>query len=175
MIEPPVELVIGLGANLGADAAIVARFDDVARALAARGAVRASRVYRSAALTPGDPPFLNAALAVRLAAPWAPLEALAALQALEARHGRDRDREGRWGPRPLDLDVLLWGAQVLALPRLTVPHPRLHERAFALVPALELVGDVALPGRADSLGTLAAVAGPVLEPTGYVIAGGVAG
>lgn len=162
-------IVIGLGANRGDDAAIVARFDDVARSLAAYGRVRASRVYRSDALTAGDPPFLNAALAIDPFAPWEPLDALAVLQAIEARHGRDRASEGRWGPRPLDLDVLLWGARVIDLPRLTVPHPRLHERAFALVPALELVGDVALPGGTATLTALAAVAGPPLELTAYAL------
>ena len=136
-----IEVVIGLGANRGDDAAIVARFDDVARALAIHGAVRASAVYRSDALTPGDPPFLNAALAVRLSTPCAPRAFLVELQALEARHGRDRAREGRWGPRPLDLDVLLWGDAVLDEPTLTVPHPRLHERAFALCPLAELAPD----------------------------------
>lgn len=163
-------LVIGLGANLGTDAAIVARFVDVVAALAARGPTRTSRVYRSAALTAGDPDFLNAAVALTPTAPWSPLAVLAALHALEAGHGRVRAGARRWGPRPLDLDVLVWGDLELALPTLVVPHPRVHERSFALAPLIDLLGpDWVLPGRGVALGALAEVAGPPLAVTAYVL------
>ena len=73
---------------------------------------------------------------------------LAALLGIERRFGRLRDGEaGRWGPRTLDLDLLLHGDQVLELPGLSLPHPRLHERAFVLVPLAEIAADLVIPGR----------------------------
>jgi 2-amino-4-hydroxy-6-hydroxymethyldihydropteridine diphosphokinase len=66
---------------------------------------------------------------------------------IERRAGRDRDDDGpRWGPRILDLDLLLYGDAMLDLPGLRVPHPHLHERAFALVPLVEIAPDVVIPG-----------------------------
>jgi 2-amino-4-hydroxy-6-hydroxymethyldihydropteridine diphosphokinase len=129
-------VVVGLGSNMG---------DRVAhlRAAAAHiGAlapgVRASSVYESAPVGgPAQDDFLNAALLFD----WADdLHALLdALQRIERERGRDRALESRWGPRALDLDVL-WAEDVaIATPRLEIPHPRLHERAFALLPLLELV------------------------------------
>lgn len=72
-----------------------------------------------------DPPGVEAALAL-----------LNRLQALEAQYGRDRDREERWGPRSLDLDLLFWGDWRLEHPRLVLPHPRLHLRSFVMEPLL---------------------------------------
>ena len=68
------------------------------------------------------------------------------LLAIEREFGRDRSREQRWGPRRLDLDLLLYGERVLDVPGLQLPHPRLHERAFALVPLLEVAPDAWIPG-----------------------------
>ena len=67
-----------------------------------------------------------------------PLAFLTACQAVETRNGRDRSREVRWGPRTLDIDVLLWGEETLSLPGLTVPHPRMGGRRFVLEPLAEL-------------------------------------
>jgi 2-amino-4-hydroxy-6-hydroxymethyldihydropteridine diphosphokinase len=69
---------------------------------------------------------------------------LAAMQAIEARHGRERPY--RNAPRTLDLDLLLYGQRQLQCPRLTLPHPRLHERAFVLVPMLEIDPGLDAPG-----------------------------
>lgn len=161
-------VIVGMGANVGDDDAIVARFADVVAALAAWGPVRVSRVYRSPALTAGDPAFLNAAVAVEPALPPSQDELLDALQAIEARHGRVRERV--WGPRTLDLDVLVWGPRRIATARLTVPHPRAHERSFALRPLIDLLGDgTILPGMVASIGDLAADAGPAIEGTAYAI------
>lgn len=88
-------------------------------------------------------PFLNCCVRIRTT-----LDAVALLdetQATEAAFGRDRDREVRWGPRTLDIDVLLYGDETISTERLTVPHPRLHERAFVLVPLLEVMPGGALP------------------------------
>ncbi|QNJ18592.1 2-amino-4-hydroxy-6- hydroxymethyldihydropteridine diphosphokinase [Synechococcus sp. A18-25c] len=89
---------------------------------------------------PGQPMFCNAVLLIR-GVPGTPgLEAALALldrlQVLEAKYGRDRDREERWGPRSLDLDLLFWGDWRLEHPRLVLPHPRLHLRSFVMEPLL---------------------------------------
>jgi 2-amino-4-hydroxy-6-hydroxymethyldihydropteridine diphosphokinase len=110
-----------------------------------------SPVYRSAAVGPGEQPdYLNAAVALITALP--PLELLAALQDIEDRQGRQRGE--RWGPRTLDLDILLYGDQHIDLPRLQVPHPRLAERNFALVPLADLCSPKLQLPDGSELGTL---------------------
>jgi 2-amino-4-hydroxy-6-hydroxymethyldihydropteridine diphosphokinase len=130
----PVRAWVGLGANLGEpQAALAAAFRALAAlpgtALAAR-----SSLYRSAPVDAGGPDYLNAvaALDTTLSAP----ELLQGLQRIEAAQGRERPFHH--APRTLDLDLLLYGAQVLDSPTLTLPHPRLHRRAFVLAPLLEL-------------------------------------
>lgn len=160
MSPVPAPLVIGLGGNVGDDAAIQARFAS-ARAAIARwcgGPARSAALYRTAPIGPAQPAFLNTAIAVDAGAAT-PAAVVAALQAIEAAHGRDRAREQRWGPRSLDLDVLIWGTRALATPALTVPHPRLGDRRFALAPLAELVGDdFVVPGVGRVGARLAAVA-----------------
>lgn len=113
-----------------------------------------SPFYRTAPVgVTGQPDFCNAVTAVDTG--LAPLALLEALQAIEAAHGRRRAR--RWGPRPLDLDILLYGDRRIDEPRLRVPHPRLHERAFVLVPLAAVAPDAAVPGR----GRVAALADAV--------------
>jgi 2-amino-4-hydroxy-6-hydroxymethyldihydropteridine diphosphokinase len=98
---------------------------------------------------PGEPgaveqdPFYN--LVVRAVTSLEPHALLAELQLIEAALGRDRDREQRWGPRTIDIDVLLHGDREIDDPDLVVPHPRLAERAFVLVPVLEVLPGGALP------------------------------
>jgi 2-amino-4-hydroxy-6-hydroxymethyldihydropteridine diphosphokinase len=130
---------VGFGANLGDARATYGR---VAEALGAR---RASSLWRSEPVGGVEQPwFLNACLELP-AAP--PRELLQRLLAVEAGFGRDRRREVRFGPRTCDLDLLLVGDLVVDEPGLTVPHPRLHERAFALAPLVELAGpDLVVPG-----------------------------
>jgi 2-amino-4-hydroxy-6-hydroxymethyldihydropteridine diphosphokinase len=164
------ELVIGLGGNVGTDDELLARFDDVAADFAQRGRVRASRVYRAAALVEKDPPFLNAALAIALGEKPEPDALLAAIHALEKRHGRRRDLEPYWGPRTLDVDVLVWGRHELRTPTLRVPHPRVHQRSFTLLPMIDLLGgDFVIPGHHESLARLATGCTPAIEPTDYTI------
>jgi 2-amino-4-hydroxy-6-hydroxymethyldihydropteridine diphosphokinase len=147
------EVVIGLGGNLGGEPAILERFRRAREALVELGPVRSAPLYRTAALGPAQPDFLNTALAVRI--PDArPGELIATVLELEQLLGRDRLGEPRDGPRAIDLDVLLWGERVIAEPGLSVPHPRLAVRRFALEPVIALCGeDVAIPnaGRAGSL------------------------
>jgi len=126
---------IGLGSNL-AEPQVQLR-----QACAALAALPQSRwgavsaFYSSESLLAGQPRYTNA-VAV-LDTDLQPLALLDALQAIENAQGRERHE--RWGPRTLDLDILLWGDQVLELPRLTVPHYQLHARAFVLYPLAELV------------------------------------
>ena len=89
---------------------------------------------------PGQPMYCNAVVLIG-GVPGPPgmeaaLALLNRLQALEAQYGRDRDREERWGPRSLDLDLLFWGDWRLEHPRLVLPHPRLHLRSFVMEPLL---------------------------------------
>ena len=127
-------VLLGLGGNQG----------NVAEAFAAALAALAKRfplgecssLWRSAALGPPQPDYLNAA--VLLHVDVHPLRLLAFCHHLEARAGRDRQREIHHGPRPLDLDLLLAESVVVEGPALTLPHPRLGERRFALLPAVEV-------------------------------------
>jgi 2-amino-4-hydroxy-6-hydroxymethyldihydropteridine diphosphokinase len=82
---------------------------------------------------------------------------LDALLGIERRFGRDREQGERWGPRTLDLDLLLYGDAAIDEPGLRVPHPHLHERAFALLPLAEIAPDLPVPGRGPVAGLLAVV------------------
>lgn len=146
-IEP---VVIGLGGNIGGEPAITQRFDRARAAIAELGAelgaVRSARLYRSAPVGPDQPWFLNTAVSIALAGAQ-PGELIATLLEIERLLGRRRETEARWGPRPIDLDVLVWGARIVRAPELEVPHPRLAERRFALLPLIDLAGeDFVVPG-----------------------------
>lgn len=132
----PLEVVIGLGANLGAPELALRR---AAAELSTWGAVvKVSRLYRSSPVGgPPQPDFLNAALLFSF--PGSLRSLLGRLQELEATAGRVR-RE-RWGPRSLDLDILWASGLAVNEPDLIVPHPRLRERAFALRPLLDVAPD----------------------------------
>jgi 2-amino-4-hydroxy-6-hydroxymethyldihydropteridine diphosphokinase len=133
-------LVVGLGGNVGTAAEIVARFDRARGALEELGGVRSARLYRTEPMGPAQPWFLNTAVRVALAEAQ-PGELIATLLEIERLLGRQRDTEARWGPRAIDLDVLVWGARIVRTPELEVPHPRLAERRFALLPLIDVVGD----------------------------------
>ena len=126
---------------------------DALAALPATTLVRRSSLYRSAPVGTDGPEYFNAvaAIATRLT----PLELLAALQQIESAAGRTRP--SRWAPRTLDLDLLFYGEEQLDLPTLTVPHPRILERAFVLLPLAEIA-----PGRV-SADAMDAVAGQAIE------------
>lgn len=136
---------IGLGGNVD-DAARTLRLALAAlNALPQTQLIRASRLYRTPAWGKEDQAdFVNAVAMARtqLAAP----ALLQALLRIERNHGRERAGGHRWGPRTLDLDLLLYEQQRIELPGLRVPHPYLHQRAFVLVPLLEIDPDVCIPG-----------------------------
>jgi 2-amino-4-hydroxy-6-hydroxymethyldihydropteridine diphosphokinase len=133
---------VGLGANLGAD--LLATLSQAARELAQLPGTRLvalSSAWRSAPVDAGGPDFLNAVAALDTA--LAPLVLLDALQAIELAHGRQRPYPN--APRTLDLDLLLYGSIRLDTPRLTLPHPRIQQRAFVLLPLLEIAPDLGPP------------------------------
>ncbi|HET8700530.1 MAG TPA: 2-amino-4-hydroxy-6-hydroxymethyldihydropteridine diphosphokinase [Nitrococcus sp.] len=139
-----VRVFIGLGSNL---AAPVMQLRQALRALAGLPATRLyaqSSLYRNPPLGPAwQPDFVNAVAELRT--DLTPRALLAALQRIEYCQGRCRGRV-RWGPRTLDLDILLWGAQQLRLPELIVPHPGIAQRAFVLYPLAELAPELDVPG-----------------------------
>ena len=136
-------IVIGLGGNVGTEAEILERFGSAREALASLGTVRSAPLYRTAPLGPTQPAFYNTA--VSLAAPDVqPRELIEIVLEIERMLGRDRSVETRWGPRTLDLDVLVWDDRAFRIEALEVPHPRLTERRFALAPVADLLGEDAV-------------------------------
>jgi 2-amino-4-hydroxy-6-hydroxymethyldihydropteridine diphosphokinase len=136
---------IGLGANLGDREATIARALELLAAYPGVELIAASRLRETEPWGFADQPaFLNGAAAVRTSLSAA--ELLNALLAVERELGRTRDGP-RYGPRTIDLDLLLYGDEIIDEPGLAVPHPRLHERAFALEPLLDLDPELTAPGR----------------------------
>jgi len=151
---------IGIGANLGDARASVADALDRLSRLPDSVAVTASSLYRTAPIDSSGDDYINAVAAIdtRLA-PHALLEALLGI---EQDHGRERPY--RNAPRTLDLDLLLYGHQVIHdAPTLVVPHPRMHERAFVLAPLAELAPELSIPGRGRVADLLPGVAAQAIE------------
>lgn len=157
------DVFLGLGSNLADPAqqlrravAGIARLDGVT-------VTGVSSLYASAPVGYAEQPvFLNAVL--RLSTRLAPAALLAALQAIE--QGQGRTREFRNAPRTLDLDILLYDQRRQDDPALTLPHPRCHERAFVLLPLLELAPDCVIPGRGPARDWLPACAEQVIAKRG---------
>jgi 2-amino-4-hydroxy-6-hydroxymethyldihydropteridine diphosphokinase len=136
---------VGLGANLGDVAATVGAAFDALDALPGTRCVARSALYRSAPIDAQGADYINAV--AQLQTQLSPAALLKELQAIEERFGRERPH--RNAPRTLDLDLLLYGERRIVTPQLTVPHPRMHERAFVLVPLAEIAPDLAWPIPAD--------------------------
>ena len=133
---------IGLGSNLSQPAQQLRSALDCLNNLPETRLTRCSSFYRSAPVGPGEQPdYVNAVAELETALP--PLQLLNRLQAIEAEHGRERSI--RWGARTLDLDILLFGQQCIDGERLQVPHPRMGERNFVLLPLAELEPQLQLP------------------------------
>lgn len=155
MNAEPRAAFVALGSNLDDPVAQVRRALDELGALPATAVSGRSRLYRSPPLgAPDQPHFVNAV--ARLETRLAPRELLDALLGIERAHGRRRDGR-RWAPRSLDLDLLLYGAEVIREPGLEVPHPGLTGRAFVLYPLAELAPGLGIPGAGPLRGLLARV------------------
>jgi len=150
---------VGLGANLGDAPATLNQAAQAMRDTPGVESLRLSPLYRSAPLDATGPDFYNAV--AELSVTLTPLELLQALQAIEQVHGRERPY--RNAPRTLDLDLLLHGTAVQATAVLTLPHPRLHQRAFVLRPLLDLAPNVQAPGLGPLVQHWPAVQDQVLE------------
>lgn len=148
-----IRAAVGLGANLGDAAASVRAALQALETLPQTRVVARSRLYRTPAWgVTAQPDFVNAVAVLETGLSAHAL--LDALLALERRAGRVRHPRERWGPRVLDLDLLLYGEAVIDTPGLRVPHPHLHARAFALLPLAEAWPQACIPGH----GAVAALA-----------------
>jgi len=151
---------VGLGANIGEPRRQLQTALKELNGLPKTRMTAASGLYRSAPVGhPDQPDFLNAV--VELDTELSPDALLDNLQEIETAHGRERPFAG--APRTLDLDLLLYGDAALATPRLTVPHPRMHERAFVLKPLAEIAPLAAIPGHGKARDLLCACHGQLAE------------
>ncbi len=132
---------IGLGSNLAEPAEQLRQALAALQQLPRTCLAAVSSFYVSDSLLPGQPRYTNAVAA--LDTELQPLQLLDALQAIELDQGRERVE--RWGPRTLDLDILLFGQRLIDEPRLRVPHYQMHLRAFVLYPLAEIAADLELP------------------------------
>jgi 2-amino-4-hydroxy-6-hydroxymethyldihydropteridine diphosphokinase len=141
----PARAYIGIGSNLDDPISQVRRAFQALAGILASCCVAQSPLYRTAPLGgPSDQPdYINAVAALDTG--LTPKQLLMVLQALELAHGRIRGV--RWGPRTLDLDLLLYDQITSDDPWLTLPHPRLHERAFVLYPLHDIAPTLTVPGR----------------------------
>ena len=154
---------IGLGSNLDDPAAQLRQAFDALATLPDTRLYCRSRLYRNPPMGPQDQPdFVNAVagLLTRLPA----RELLDGLQLIEREAGRDRANSKRWGPRPLDLDILCYGQLRIDEPGLELPHPGIAERNFVLLPLLELAPGLQIPGLAPLPSLVARLGDGGLEP-----------
>ncbi len=143
---------IGLGSNLDNPHGQLTRAFEALSQLPDSALVARSPLYRSAPVGPPQPDYLNAV--ARLDTLLEPLALLDALQDIEQRHQRVRTQH--WGPRTLDLDLLLYDEQTLNTPRLTLPHPEMAQRAFVLYPLADIAPQLTLPTGTSLASLLAA-------------------
>ncbi len=145
---------IGLGANLGQPGQTLAAALQQLAQLPHTRLLAQSPLYASKPIQSSGDDYLNAVAAIETT--LAALALLDQLQAIELAHGRERPYHN--APRTLDLDLLLYGQEQLASLRLTLPHPRMHLRAFVLLPLLYIAPDITLPGLGPAAGFLPGVA-----------------
>ena len=139
-----VDAYIAMGSNLGDRHANIQGGLDAIAGLETTQIVQCSTIIETAPIGPGEQGrYLNGVAHIQTG--LEPRELLKALLNIEASLGRDRASEIRWGARTLDLDVLVYGDQVIDQPGLEIPHPRLHSRSFVLVPLCEVAPDLMLP------------------------------
>ena len=151
------EALIALGGNVGDARLTFARAIPAICRRAEAALLARSADYRTPPWGDLDqPPFVNACILIETG--LAPRELLKVLQQVERDFGRDRATERHWGPRTLDLDILTYGDLRIDEPDLTIPHPRMFERAFVLVPLAEIAAERMIGGRTpgDGLATVSA-------------------
>jgi 2-amino-4-hydroxy-6-hydroxymethyldihydropteridine diphosphokinase len=148
--------IIALGSNLGNSRALVVRAMDRLQEFSSRPLLRSS-LYETApvACPPDSPRFINAIILLAPKTGETPESLLTKLQALEKEFGR-QPRKVLNEPRPLDLDLIAFGAEVRASEQLTLPHPRAHLRRFVLLPLSELAPELVLPGQSKAVRELLA-------------------
>jgi len=159
---------IGLGSNVGDSVATLKAALAALDALPDTRVLRASKLYRTAAWGVTDQPdFINAVALLHTRR--SPRQLLEDLLGIEREAGRRRLEDGsdRWGPRTLDLDLLLYGDARIDEPGLHVPHPRLHERAFVLVPLAEIAPDARIPDVGTAAQALARMAPSQVQGVTY--------
>ena len=151
---------VGIGSNLKDPRAQVLQAFNELDGLPHTRVAKKSSLYRSAPVGhAAQPDFINAVAQLETGLPAERL--LAELQEIEARHGRERSFPN--APRTLDLDLLLYGNARIASPALTVPHPRMHERAFVLKPLVEVFAEATIPGHGLATTLLASCKGQDVE------------
>lgn len=153
MSQPVERVFVALGSNIEPRRATIdSALAQLSRAPGLR-LLAVSAIHDTAPVGPiAQPRFLNAV--AELTSTLDPPALLALLLRVEHAHHRDRDRSPRWGPRTLDLDLILFGRRLIHLPHLVVPHPRFAERLFVLEPLAELAPDLVPPGFSDSIAAL---------------------
>lgn len=155
VVRRPVRAYLGLGSNLNGPARQLRAALACLRREPGVAVLKESSFYRSPPLGPADQPdYVNAVASIRTT--LEPLELLDVLKAIEAARGRVRNTT-RWGPRVIDLDILLYGDTRIRTRRLEVPHPHLGERAFVVLPLHEIAPALTIPGCGRLQDLLAAV------------------
>ncbi|AKJ42942.1 2-amino-4-hydroxy-6-hydroxymethyldihydropteridine diphosphokinase [Pragia fontium] len=156
------QVFIALGSNLNQPLAQIDAALDAIKHIPQTQLVNCSRFYRTKPLGPQDQPdYLNAV--VEITTQLQPEQLLDATQLIELNQGRVRKDE-RWGPRTLDLDILLFDNQTINTPRLTVPHYDMHNRAFMLYPLADIAPDLVLPNGISLAEMLQRIPADGLEP-----------
>lgn len=139
-----ISVFLGIGSNMGDPSANCRKAVERIAGTPQVRLLRVSSFYRTEPLGyKGQDWFVNAALEIRTA--LAPAGLLKAVQGVERAIGRDRAETVRWGPRIMDVDILLYGQKIIEEPGLIIPHPEMHRRRFVLVPLAEIASDVIHP------------------------------
>lgn len=154
-------VAIALGANLGDPLRALRQAQEEIGNLPFTRIVEKSSFYRTAPVDSSGPDYVNSVLLLETSLPAR--ELLHRLQALETKYGRVRPVGVHNAPRTLDLDILTYGNVISSDPELTLPHPRMHERAFVLVPLCEIAPDFTIPGKGPAARFVPAVADQRIE------------
>ena len=159
MANPTANIAIGIGANLGDAKTTVIRTIQTLGDHDAFTHIHASSLYRSEPIDSTGPDYINAAVTAQTK--LTPEQTLMALQAIENASGRERPYTN--APRTLDLDLLLYDSVQMNSATLTLPHPRMHLRAFVLIPLAQIDSNIKIPGRGEISNLLKTLTDQVIE------------